>query len=100
MRPMFYDFYDDNETLVLDRQYMVGPDLLVAHPVVPDASSIRIYLPPNVGTWYEFWGGAPYTELGSLRWSVVETDWINFIKGGSILPLRNVSMQTNAGSMQ
>lgn len=92
VRPMFYDFYADNETLELDQQYMVGTALLVAQPVLPDVSSVRIYLPPEVGVWYEFWGGKKHTELGWMQMSIVETDWIMFVAGGHIVPLRNVSI--------
>lgn len=91
MRPMFYDFPGDNETLHLDQQYMVGSALLVAHPVVVDASRIWVYLPPGAAVWYEFWGGRKYTELGLMQYNIVDRDWINFVAGGSIIPLRNVS---------
>lgn len=94
VRPMFYDFYMDNETIVLDQQYMVGSSLLVAQPVLPDVTLIRIYLPPSVGVWYEFWGGRNHTELGWMQLGIVETDWIMFIAGGSMVPLRNVSIKT------
>lgn len=94
MRPMFYDFYADNETLALDQQYMLGSALLVAQPIFPDVSSVWVYLPPDAGVWYEFWGGKNYTQLGWIQLNVVETDWIMFIAGGSIIPLRNVSINS------
>lgn len=93
MRPLFYDFHDDNNTLTLDTQYMVGPALLVAQIVLPSVNTIALYLPPSAGVWYEYFGGGNYTDLGWRLFSVVETDWLIFIPQGSIIPLRNVSAE-------
>lgn len=91
MRPLFYDFYSDNATLTLDTEYMVGPAILVAQPVLPEIATMVLYLPPAAGVWYEFFGGRNYSELGMLKFNVVATDWITFIAQGNIVPLRNVS---------
>ncbi|MFJ8822774.1 alpha-xylosidase [Streptomyces sp. NPDC102467] len=48
MRPMLLDFPDDPACRTLDRQYMLGPDLLVA-PVFSAEGNIEYYLPE--GTW-------------------------------------------------
>lgn len=87
MRPLFYDFYDDNNTLTLDTEYMVGPALLVAQIVLPEVNTISLYLPPSGGVWYEYFGGGNYTELGWKLFSVVETDWLMFVLQGYIIPL-------------
>jgi len=44
MRPMYLAFPDDPTTLYLDRQYMLGPDLLVA-PVFSSDGEVDFYLP-------------------------------------------------------
>ncbi|MGW0336104.1 alpha-xylosidase [Streptomyces sp. NPDC003011] len=48
MRPMLLDFPDDPTCRTLDRQYMLGPDLLVA-PVFTADGEVEFYLPE--GTW-------------------------------------------------
>lgn len=89
-RPMFYEFPTDNNTFPLNYQYMIGDSILVAHPTLPDQSSIKVYLPEAVGIWYEIWGGTPYTE-NWIELSVVESDWIGFVPEGKIVPLVDVS---------
>jgi alpha-D-xyloside xylohydrolase len=48
MRPMQLAFPDDRHVAYLDRQYMLGPDLLVA-PVFSRAGDVEFYLP--AGRW-------------------------------------------------
>ena len=48
MRPMVLEFPADETCLSLDRQYMLGPDLLVA-PVFRADGNVSYYLPE--GTW-------------------------------------------------
>ncbi|MFC7303759.1 alpha-xylosidase [Streptomyces monticola] len=48
MRPMLLEFPDDPACRSLDRQYMLGPDLLVA-PVFSVEGEVEFYLPD--GTW-------------------------------------------------
>ncbi|MFI7386182.1 alpha-xylosidase [Streptomyces sp. NPDC049813] len=48
MRPMILEFPDDPTARSLDRQYMLGPDLLVA-PVFSAEGDVEFYLP--AGTW-------------------------------------------------
>ncbi|MDQ0792797.1 alpha-xylosidase [Streptomyces sp. B1I3] len=48
MRPMLVEFPGDPATRTLDRQYMLGPDLLVA-PVFTEDGEVEYYVPE--GTW-------------------------------------------------
>ncbi|WP_306316551.1 MULTISPECIES: alpha-xylosidase [unclassified Streptomyces] len=48
MRPMVLEFPDDPTARTLDRQYMLGPDLLVA-PVFTAEGDVEFYVPE--GTW-------------------------------------------------
>ena len=48
MRPMVLAFPDDPTAAYLDRQYLLGPDLLVA-PVFTESGDVELYLP--AGTW-------------------------------------------------
>ena len=53
-RPMYFEFPDDPAVAYLDRQYMLGNDLLVA-PVMSASGDVEFYLP--AGTWTDFWTG-------------------------------------------
>jgi alpha-D-xyloside xylohydrolase len=54
MRPMQLEFPDDPAVGYLDRQYMLGSDLLVA-PVFTADGSVEFYLP--AGEWTNWWTG-------------------------------------------
>ncbi len=53
-RPMFFEFPDDPAVAYLERQYMLGKDLLVA-PIMSASGEVEFYLPQ--GTWTDFWTG-------------------------------------------
>lgn len=90
VRPMFYDFYEDDNTLLLDEQYMIGQSLLIAQPLRENLRNIKVYLPQKIKLWYEFWGGQKYSN-GWIKMPVVESDWIMFIAEGHTIPLKWVS---------
>lgn len=45
MRPLWFDFFNDSETLKIEDQYMFGPELLVAPVYEKDVQSRKTYLP-------------------------------------------------------
>ncbi|MCG7526950.1 alpha-xylosidase [Streptomyces sp. OfavH-34-F] len=58
MRPMLLEFPGDPATRTLDRQYMLGPDLLVA-PVFSEDGEVEYYVPE--GTWTHLLTGETVT---------------------------------------
>ncbi|NEA15724.1 alpha-xylosidase [Streptomyces halstedii] len=58
MRPMLVEFPGDPATRTLDRQYMLGPDLLVA-PVFTEDGEVEYYVPE--GTWTSLLTGESIT---------------------------------------
>ncbi len=50
MRPMFFDYPDDENCYVVDDQFMFGPDILVAPVIEEGATSRKVYLPAGT-TW-------------------------------------------------
>jgi len=58
MRPMPLAYPDDPAAAYLDRQYLLGDDLLVA-PVFDATGDVDVYLP--AGTWTPLLGGTPVT---------------------------------------
>jgi alpha-D-xyloside xylohydrolase len=90
MRAMMLEFPGDEACSYLDRQYMLGPDLLVA-PVFSAEGDVSFYLPP--GRWTRLLpalgeGKAEAVEGG--RWMREKHDFMSmplFARPGSIIPI-------------
>lgn len=90
LRPMFYDFPEDNLVWELQDQYMFGPDVLAAPVLDPDMESRSVYLPE--GLWTHLFTGKSYH--GRCRITVktpveqmpvflkdgMHSDWIDTVK--------------------
>lgn len=59
MRPLFYDFPNDNLSWEIDDQYMFGPDILVAPVITEDTYEREVYLPKGA-EWKNIWNGKIY----------------------------------------
>ncbi|GAB7190728.1 alpha-xylosidase [Kineococcus sp. NUM-3379] len=84
MRPMVVEFPDDPTAAFCDRQYMLGPDLLVA-PVLSADGTVTFYVPE--GTWTDFRTGE---EIRGGRWvtQVHGYDSIPLLaRPGSVIPV-------------
>jgi alpha-D-xyloside xylohydrolase len=64
MRAMVLAFPEDRTCAYLDRQYMLGRDLLVA-PVFSDDGDVEVYVP--AGEWTSYWDGSRVTGPGWVR---------------------------------
>ncbi len=84
MRSMFVEFPDDLTCRTLDRQYMFGPNLLVA-PVFTYSGDVEYYLPS--GTWTNWFTGEKVTtEHGTWRNERHGFDTIPlWVRDGSVL---------------
>lgn len=51
MRPMFYDYYEDEVCYTLEDQYMFGEDILFAPITGEGQTSRKVYLPE--GEWVD-----------------------------------------------
>lgn len=60
MRPLLFDFPDDEEALRQDCEYMFGPDYLVCPVIETGVTTKRVYLPANAGGWTDFFTGTHY----------------------------------------
>lgn len=91
LRPTFVDFEQDPVAWFLDRQYLLGGDLLVA-PVFEESGKVQYYLPKGRWTrWFD-------TEDGGTAGETVQGPiWLSerygfmglplFVKEGAILVL-------------
>jgi alpha-glucosidase len=55
LRPLLFEYPEDERTYSADDQFMVGRDLLVAPITRRGASHRHVYLP--AGTWFHWWSG-------------------------------------------
>ncbi len=72
MRPLFYDFPEDETCYTIEDQYMFGPDLLIAPVYESGAETRKVYLPAgskwkNSYTGVEYDGGQMINEELSLE---------------------------------
>jgi len=84
MRSMILEFPEDRNCHYLDKQYMLGDNLLVA-PIFNDQSIAEYYLPE--GVWTDFFTGK---ELQGGRWYKEPCDYMHiplFVRENSILTL-------------
>ncbi|EKM55719.1 glycoside hydrolase family 31 protein [Phanerochaete carnosa HHB-10118-sp] len=85
-RAMFLEFPDDRTTHHLDRQYMLGPHLLVAPVFVPEGEESEYYLP--AGRWTAFFD--PERTVQGPAWvrEVVPVDVLPvWVRPGALLAL-------------
>ena len=61
MRPLVFDFPQDEEALRQDCEWMFGPDYLVCPVTAGGVSSWTVYLPELDGTWEDIRNGTQYT---------------------------------------
>ena len=84
MRPMVLGFPDDPTARVLDRQYLLGPDLLVA-PVFTAEGDVELYLP--AGGWTSLLTGERATGPGWRRERHGFESLPLYVRDGAVLPL-------------
>ncbi|MFF9455516.1 alpha-xylosidase [Streptomyces flaveolus] len=84
MRPMVLEFPHDPGCRPLDRQYMLGPDLLVA-PVFAEDGEVEVYLPE--GTWTHLLSGE---RVAGPAWRTERHGYDSlplYVREGAVLPL-------------
>ena len=84
MRPMQLEFANDPSVAYLDRQYMFGPDLLVA-PVFSADGAVDVYLP--AGLWTNYFTGETVTGPGWRRETHGFDSLPLYVREGAALPV-------------
>ncbi|MBR5432584.1 MAG: glycosyl hydrolase family 31 [Bacteroidales bacterium] len=60
MRPLVFDFKDDQEALAQESEYMFGPKYLVGPVLEAGVTTWKVYLPKNDAGWEDFWTSERY----------------------------------------
>jgi alpha-glucosidase len=93
MRPLWFEFPNDKSTYLINDQFMIGSDVLVA-PVVKEGMRIRgIYLPAGA-EWIDWWTGAKL-ESGKTHYLQAPLDRLPvFVRVGGVVPTQSVIQHT------
>ncbi|HEX8136817.1 MAG TPA: TIM-barrel domain-containing protein [Pyrinomonadaceae bacterium] len=84
-RPLVLNYQEDESTLNLDDEFMVGRDLLVAPVLKPDLTERSVYLPQ--GVWYDYWTGKKLTGGTTIRADAPLEIVPMYVRGGAIIPM-------------
>eukprot|EP00475_Leptophrys_vorax_P036702 TRINITY_DN6246_c0_g1_i1.p1 TRINITY_DN6246_c0_g1~~TRINITY_DN6246_c0_g1_i1.p1 ORF type:complete len:932 (-),score=235.95 TRINITY_DN6246_c0_g1_i1:106-2901(-) len=87
MRPLFYEFPEDKNTLGIDQQFMIGPALLFSPCMVEGALSVNAYFPE--GRWFDYWTLEEVPASYSKTNQTISTPWDAipiYYRGGFIVP--------------
>jgi alpha-D-xyloside xylohydrolase len=87
MRPLFFDFVEDENCASIDDQFLFGPDLLVAPVLEAGARQRELYLPSGT-TWTDAWSGQTF-EGGQRIVADAPLERIPvYLRGNAQLPIR------------
>ena len=84
MRPLFFDYPGDKNTMWDERDFLFGDAFLVAPVLWPGATKRDVRLPS--GVWYDYWTGERYAGPGMARVEAPIDRIPLFVKAGSIIP--------------
>lgn len=84
-RAMWLDFADDRTTHYLDRQFMLGPALLVAPVFVPSSEETEYYIPS--GMWTSFWSERTIEGPKWVKEAIALDDIPVWVRPGTLLAL-------------
>ncbi|CCW69127.1 unnamed protein product [Phytomonas sp. Hart1] len=87
LRPLFFEFPDENDLWEEQATFMFGPSLLVSPVVHRKATETTVRLPLSE-IWYEYSTGEAITNRGSYSLPVTMGSIPLFVRGGHIVPLK------------
>jgi alpha-glucosidase len=88
MRPLAFEYPQDESFTDTAYEFMFGDDLLVA-PVLTEGASTRSLKLPR-GTWYDFWTGRKYQGGENVTVDAPLSRIPVFVKAGAVLPSRQI----------
>lgn len=87
MRPLIFDFANDEVALQQKYEYMFGKSLLISPVTESGVKEWKTYLPKNKTGWYDYRTQQYYDGGQTVTTTVDKTHIPVFVRGGSILPL-------------
>jgi alpha-glucosidase len=93
MRPLWFEYPDDARTYLIEDQYMVGRDLLVAPVVTESATKRRVYFPSG-DNWVDWWTGQTYEGGKDAEVEAPLNHLPLFARAGAMIPTQPVIQHT------
>ncbi|NXL92542.1 MGA protein, partial [Alectura lathami] len=95
VRPVLHEFYSDEETWGVDRQFLWGPGLLISAVLDSGVDVIDAYIPDAV--WYEYETGAKISERKQWTSMYLPADKLGLhLRGGYVYPIQQPATTTAA----
>ncbi|XP_071422109.1 sucrase-isomaltase, intestinal [Pithys albifrons albifrons] len=95
VRPLLHEFYSDETTWDIHRQFLWGPGLLISPALEPGVEYTRVYFPD--APWYDFDTGEPITLRKTWHDLYTPADKIGVhLRGGQIFPFQKPGNTTVA----
>jgi len=96
LRPLFFEFQEDEETYTIEDEFMVGPSILVAPVLEKGARERDVYLPE--GTWWDYYTDEMYDGKQRISYCAPLDRLPLFVRDGAILPKQSVVQSTKERS--
>jgi alpha-glucosidase (family GH31 glycosyl hydrolase) len=96
VRPLFFEFTNDRQTHLIDKQFMFGPAFLITPVLEQGATNVRGYFPVNE-TWYKLESGAVVINKDNDGFVELETPLSDInvhIRAGYIVPIQYSAVTT------
>ena len=84
IRPLMFDYPEDNVAVQISDQYMFGDNLMIC-PVVNEKDTRRVYLPEGKG-WFDYYNGCYYKGGQTIECTCPVENIPVFVKEGSMIP--------------
>ncbi|MDT5293475.1 MAG: alpha-glucosidase [Acidobacteriota bacterium] len=97
MRPLWFEYPDDARTYLIEDQYLVGRDLLVAPVVTEGVTKRHVYFPKG-DNWVDWWTGRLYEGGKDADVDAPLNRLPLFARAGAVIPTQPVVQHT--GEMQ
>ncbi|KAM7452410.1 hypothetical protein ABFA07_000090 [Porites harrisoni] len=95
-RPLFYEFPKDSTTYPVDRQFLLGPALLITPVLTQGATSVTGYFPD--ATWYDGSDGSVLQSSGNGgQYHTLQAPWDKIpyhFRGGYVIPTQQPDITT------
>jgi alpha-D-xyloside xylohydrolase len=93
VRPLFFEFPHDKTSWLVEDQYLLGKDLLVA-PLLEESMSRDVYLPP--GGWIDYQTGERYEGGSWRRMNAGAVPIVVLAREGAVIPRVATAQSTAA----
>lgn len=94
-RPLFFSFSKDPIALNIDKQFLLGDNILVSPVLKPGAVEVLSYFP--AGTWYNLFNYTEVISSESGKWITLDSPMDSIpvhVRNGSILPTQEAALTT------